>query len=86
MLDVQKVLQFQSRGTLMAISGRAFGVGPPFMLTGIAKIGLLGAVFGLWPWMTEDSSLEAWLLVRLRQALKPEKQWRQARLVVPRGL
>ena len=71
-LIVQKVLQFQSRGTLMATSARALGVGPPFIPTGVAKMGLVGAVFGPWPWITEDSSLEAWLLVRLRHALKPE--------------
>lgn len=70
----------------MATSAFALGAGPPFMPTGMANTGLAGAVEGERPLMTDDSSLEAWLLVRLRQALKPVKQWWQARLEIPRGL
>lgn len=68
---LQKVLQFQSRGTLMATSGACGAVGPRASPAGDATMGLVGV--GLLR-MSDESRLDEWLLVRLRHCLNSEKQ------------
>lgn len=59
----QKVLQFQSRGTLRAISCRLFPTG----VMGEAAIGVAGGA--LPPELLLDEPPLDWLLVRLRHSL-----------------
>lgn len=81
----QKVLQFQSLGTLAAISAR-------WGIRGVAMPGTGAAVMGLEPEVSyslllmDEVSLDEELLARLRQERTSLKQRKQARLVVPLGL
>lgn len=78
-LSHQKVLQFQSRGTLAAISG-PFG---RLFAPGTALTGVVGVVCGM---SVEEAELDAWLLLRLCHSLNMSKQWPQVREGLARGL
>lgn len=83
---LQKVLQFQSRGTLTATSVTLGGVGLPLHPMGEVDSGLSpGVLTPLWvDW--DEVMLESWLLARLRHSLNWPWQCAQARTGVPRGL
>lgn len=79
---LQNVLQFQSRGTLMAC-GVCAKLLASLGSAEDASIGLVGVGVRA---ASVDSVLDDWLLARLRHSLKSEKQCWQALLKAPRGL